>query len=99
MKIMRILHGKLSSVAYKCTYHISVFGWKISDMEFSVEILRRKLRLQQMTVLNIFSEKIRLDISWESPGREVQTVGHLTRKSEVLGSIPGLATYFRFSFH
>ena len=28
----------------------------------------------------------------------VRTVGHLTRKSGVLGSIPGLATYFRFSF-
>ena len=25
-------------------------------------------------------------------------VGHLTRKSWVLGSIPGLATYFRDSF-
>ena len=32
------------------------------------------------------------------PGRVAQTVGHLTRKSGVLGSIPGLATYFRFSF-
>ena len=32
-------------------------------------------------------------------GRVAQSVGHLTRKSEVLGSIPGLATYFRFSFH
>ena len=32
------------------------------------------------------------------PGRRAQSVGHLTRKSEVLGSIPGLATYFRFSF-
>ena len=31
-------------------------------------------------------------------GRVVQSVGHLTRKSEVLGSIPGLATYFCFSF-
>ena len=30
--------------------------------------------------------------------RVAQSVGHLTRKSEVLGSIPGLATYFRFSF-
>ena len=28
----------------------------------------------------------------------MQSVGHLTRKSGVLGSIPGLATYFRFSF-
>ena len=32
------------------------------------------------------------------PGRVAQSVGHLTRKSVVLGSIPGLATYFRFSF-
>ena len=29
---------------------------------------------------------------------QVGSVGHLTRKSGVLGSIPGLATYFRFSF-
>ena len=28
----------------------------------------------------------------------IKSVGHLTRKSGVLGSIPGLATYFRFSF-
>ena len=32
------------------------------------------------------------------PGRVTQSVGHLTRKSEVMGSIPGLATYFLFSF-
>ena len=32
------------------------------------------------------------------PGRVVQSVGHLTRKLGVLGSIPGLATYFHFSF-
>ena len=32
------------------------------------------------------------------PGRVAQSIGHLTRKSGVLGSIPGLATYFRFSF-
>ena len=32
------------------------------------------------------------------PGRVAQSVGHLTRKSGVLGSIPGLATYFRFSY-
>ena len=31
------------------------------------------------------------------PGRVAQSVGPLTRKSEVLSSIPGLATYFRFS--
>ena len=32
------------------------------------------------------------------PGRVAQSVGHLTHKSGVLGSIPGLATYLRFSF-
>ena len=32
------------------------------------------------------------------PGRVAQSVGHPTHKSGVLGSIPGLATYFRFSF-
>ena len=32
------------------------------------------------------------------PGRVAQSVGLLTRKSGVLGSIPCLATYFRFSF-
>ena len=32
------------------------------------------------------------------PGHVAQSVGHLTRKSGVLGLIPGLATYFRFSF-
>ena len=36
-------------------------------------------------------------VSW--PGRVVQSVGHLTGKSGILGSIPGQATYFRFSFH
>ena len=32
-----------------------------------------------------------------SPDRVAQSVERLTRKSGVLGSIPGLATYFRFS--
>ena len=30
------------------------------------------------------------------PGHVAQSVGYLTRKSGVLGSIPGLAKYFRF---
>ena len=34
----------------------------------------------------------------QKPGRVAQSVGHPTHKSGVLGSIPGLATYFRFSF-
>ena len=35
---------------------------------------------------------------FKMPGRVAQSVGHLTRKSGVLGSIPRLATYFRFTF-
>ena len=42
--------------------------------------------------------KFRALLSCAWPGRVAQSVGHLTRKSGVLGSIPGLATYFRFSF-
>ena len=34
----------------------------------------------------------------QGPGHVAQSIGHLTRKSGVLGSIPGHATYFRFSF-
>ena len=37
-------------------------------------------------------------LNWFPPGCVAQSVGHLTRTSGVLGSIPGLATYFRFSF-
>ena len=37
-------------------------------------------------------------LSCRLPGRVAQSVGHLNHKSGVLGSIPGLATYFRFSF-
>ena len=41
---------------------------------------------------------ISFDLYTDLPGRVAQSVGHLTHKSGVLGSIPGLATYFRFSF-
>ena len=43
---------------------------------------------------NLVTASLHVDL----PGRVAQSVGHLTRKSGVLGSIPGLATYFRFSF-
>ena len=49
-----------------------------------------------------FSQKLlghlKLNFKGKLPGRVAQLVGHLTRKSGVLGSIPGLATYFCFSF-
>ena len=33
------------------------------------------------------------------PGHIAHSVARLTHEPEVIGSIPGLATYFRFSFH
>ena len=45
----------------------------------------------------IISDWIRNSATYQ-PGRVAQSVGHPTRKSGVLGSIPGLATYFRSSF-
>ena len=45
-----------------------------------------------------FSQILRIFLPSFVPGRVAQSVGHLTRKSGVLGSIPGLATYVRFSF-
>ena len=44
---------------------------------------------------NLYTDDIYIHYN---PDREAQSVGHLTRKSEVLGSIPGLATFYRFSF-
>ena len=47
-----------------------------------------------LSILHVFDSPFYLI----EPGRLAQSVGDLTRKSGVLGSIPGLATYFRFSF-
>ena len=46
----------------------------------------------------IIEDNFLLILYKNGPGHVVQLVGHLTRKPGVLGSIPGLATYFRCSF-
>ena len=43
-------------------------------------------------------QEIQYSITIITPGRVAQLVGLLTHKSGVLGSIPGLATYFCFTF-
>ena len=65
--------------------------------------LRRLAKLKMAEFLPLSVHPIQSPLGqWrhiqESPGRVAQSVGHLSRKSVVLGSIPGLATYFRFSF-
>ena len=66
-----------------------------------LEILVGKKILQQNFLRLIKTFEVTPEIENlipSKPGRVAQSVGHLTRKSGVLGSIPGLATYFRFSF-
>ena len=71
---------------------------------------KRKTRVQKLANCTIRDLAAKLDVHGRhcmlsylsslpiGPGRVAQSVGHLTRKSGVLGSIPGLATYFRFFF-
>ena len=51
-----------------------------------------------MILLNYIEQGMMMCHIQKWPGRVAQSVGFLTRKSGVLGSIPGRATYFRFSF-
>ena len=53
---------------------------------------------QQIKTIREFFERLSKAKLTIKPGRVAQSVGHLTRESGVLGSIPSLATYFRFSF-
>ena len=52
----------------------------------------------KQTITHCFFFVINIKLFLEKPGCVAQLVGHLTSKSGVLGSISGLATYFRFSF-
>ena len=61
------------------------------------------LKLQYFTYIVIEKNKTKTlwnttDLTSQVLGCVAQSVGHLTHKSEVLGSIPGLATYFCFAF-
>ena len=68
--------------------------------DMTLDVYRgRKTTMQQQQLkllLKYCSKDMKLQVI--EPGRVAQSVGHLTRKSGVLGSIPGLATYFRFFF-
>ena len=66
----------------------------------TILIRRPKSGIYTFNSLHIFrfERSKELLFALKEPGRVAQPVWHLTRKSEVLGSIPGLASYFRFSF-
>ena len=67
-------------------------------MHFAFLLSGDKLLRKRICLLYLFGYKTGFPLSRVRPGRVAQSVGHLTHKSGVLGSIPGLATYFRFSF-
>ena len=72
---------------------------KINDLAQRVhvsKILHHGCGIKHFTyrLINLFYKRFPIF----KPGRVAQSVGHLIHKSELLGSIPGLATYFRFSF-
>ena len=62
-----------------------------------VQLLGRHDSSEQRLIVSVNTENIR-GLSSGGPGHVAQSVAHLTRKSGVLGLIPGLATYFCFSF-
>ena len=57
-----------------------------------------KMLITNLTFITVLAEDYIVMFPQDEPGRVAPSVGHLTRKSGLLGSIPGLATYFRFSF-
>ena len=65
---------------------------KMQTTKFTSALFKQKM-LSPRCIIQRFQR-----LESKQPGRVAQSVGHLTPKSGVLGSILGLATYFRFSF-
>ena len=97
--IIMIFHSYVEQVLTMCRvqegqllllYFWSYFPLNISD---AISCLHHNLNTLWyiIMILHSYVEQI-------LPGRVAQSVGHLTRMSGVLGLIPVLATYFRFSF-
>ena len=78
------------------------FDLEVTGSKLNPQITYGKVHVVQPTIdiskSKLISNYRYFKVNFLGPENVVQSVGHLTRKSEVLGSIPGLATYFRFSF-
>ena len=101
----------ISNLRSQITYSFVKFGCSIGIFLNSANLkclstdiskcFRGSLRLQDNEfdcILYLLNKLLCIVFHCIAPGRVAQSVGHLTRKSGVLGSIPGMATYFRFSF-
>ena len=82
-------HMERSNGAVKTAVDIQIVGTRGPG--------RPKMTWKQLTDRDCREWKLSA-INPHEPGHLAQSVGHLTRKSGVLGLIPSLATYFRFSF-
>ena len=91
MKTFQLNHGVKQKEKEKKTSH----RYRLRKM--NAQIMNRKITCYLRQLRHNITFFIRCNLH-KSPGRVAQSVGHLTRKSGVLGSIPGMATYFRFSF-
>ena len=78
-----------------CILHFPAGIWCENDVGSTS---MRRHHVASTLIRRHFGTKCRLGSDAILPGRVAQSVGHLTRKSGVLGLIPGLATYFHFSF-
>ena len=82
------IHLKMDPIEWEISDPLIIFVWRCRPRRREFELF-----------YHYFSPPPLLSpIPSSVPGRVAQSVGHLTRKSGVLGSIPSLATYFRFSF-
>ena len=71
----------------------------IHNIPFSIFKKRKSPKIiPNLNGMGFFPKDSRTSFKQPWPGHVGQSVEHLTRKSEVLASILGLATYFRFSF-
>ena len=91
------------SVNFSCPLHISFINRQVLFIQclngspYRDNVKNSYISPAQCAPRSQFEVKVQL-MTFLVPGRVAQSVGHLTRKSGVLGSISGLATYFRFSF-
>ena len=88
------LETEIFSIVNEVPLHTAFYYHPHIVLIFLKYCLKRRLIVKS----SIRSAIICKHTSNKAPGRVAQSVGHLTRKSGVLSSIPGLATYFRFSF-
>ena len=77
--------------------HVIPLDIKLVCFNYNANPVKSQRRAVGLLAIFFFHTEI-MDNEFQKPGCVAQSVGHLTRKSGVLGSIPGLATYFRFSF-